>query len=99
MRHYQCQLFSILAYIAIKEISIFKFIIRNAYKITFLYHYVENLLNNKWVARLKVIILLLVVIAIITEILPEMEAKLIVIPTLILVLILGIIEIRNRSSF
>jgi hypothetical protein len=60
---------------------------------------VENLLNNKWVVRPKVIILLLVVIAIISEILPEIEAKLIVIPTLILVLILGIIEIRNRSSF
>ena len=49
-----------------------------------------------WFRVLKVISLSLVVIALIAEVLPEVKAKLIVVPALIVVLIIGIVEVRRR---
>jgi hypothetical protein len=55
----------------------------------------DRLVDKGWFRVLKVISLLLVVIALIAEILPEVEAKLIVVPALIVVLIIGIVEVRR----
>ena len=56
----------------------------------------DRILYKGWFRVLKVISLLLVVLALIAEILPEVEAKVIVVPALIVVLIIGIIEVRRR---
>jgi len=56
----------------------------------------DRILDKGWFRVLKVISLLLVVLALIAEILPEVEAKVIVVPALIVVLIIGIIEVRRR---
>jgi hypothetical protein len=45
----------------------------------------------------RIVVLVLVVIALIAELLPEMEAKLIVMPTLILVLVVGLLELKNKK--
>jgi hypothetical protein len=55
-----------------------------------------HILRQKWFLSLKVVVLLLVAIALAAEIIPEVEAKIIVVPALIIVIMLGIIEIRNR---
>lgn len=56
----------------------------------------DRILDKGWFRVLKVISLLLVVIALIAEILPEVEAKVIVLPALIVILIIGIVEVRKR---
>jgi hypothetical protein len=56
----------------------------------------NSILDKGWFRVLKVMSLLLVGIALITEILPEVESKLIVVPALIVVLIIGIVEVRRR---
>jgi hypothetical protein len=45
----------------------------------------------------RIVVLVLVVIALIAELLPEMEAKLIVMPTLMLVLVVGLLELKNKK--
>ena len=56
----------------------------------------DRITDKGWFRVLKVMSLSLVGIALITEILPEVEAKLIVVPALIVVLIIGIVEVRRR---
>lgn len=56
----------------------------------------DRIVEKGWFRVLKVLSLSLVGIALLTEILPEVEAKLIVVPTLIIVLILGIVEVRRK---
>jgi hypothetical protein len=56
----------------------------------------DRIVDKGWFRVLKVMSLSLVAIALITEILPEVESKLIVVPALIVVLIIGIVEIRRR---
>ena len=56
----------------------------------------DRITDKGWFRILKIISLSLVGIALITEILPEVEAKLIVVPALIVVLIIGIIEVQRR---
>jgi hypothetical protein len=56
----------------------------------------DRLVDKGWFRVLKVISLLLVGIALLAEILPEVEAKLIVVPALIVVLMIGIVEVRRR---
>ena len=56
----------------------------------------DRIVDKGWFRVLKVMSLSLVGIALITEILPEVESKLIVVPVLIVVLIIGIVEIRRR---
>jgi hypothetical protein len=55
----------------------------------------DRIVDKGWFRVLKVMSLSLVGIALITEILPEVESKLIVVPALIVVLIIGIVEIRR----
>jgi hypothetical protein len=56
----------------------------------------DRIVDRGWFRWLKVLSLSLVMIALLTEILPEVEAKLIVVPALIIVLILGIVEVRRK---
>jgi hypothetical protein len=56
----------------------------------------DRIVDRGWFRVLKVISLSLVVIALIAEFLPEVKAKLIVVPALIVVLIIGIVEVRRR---
>ncbi len=56
----------------------------------------DRIVDRGWFRVLKVISLSLVVIALIAEVLPEVKAKLIVVPALIIVLIIGIVEVRRR---
>ena len=56
----------------------------------------DRIVDKGWFRVLKVISLSLVVIALIAEFLPEVKAKLIVVPALIVVLIIGIVEVRRR---
>jgi hypothetical protein len=56
----------------------------------------DRIVDKGWFRVLKVISLSLVVIALIAEVLPEVKAKLIVVPALIVVLIIGIVEVRRR---
>jgi len=55
----------------------------------------ERLLQKKWFVLIKIVVLTLVTVAIVTEILPEVEAKLVVVPALFFVLVLGIIELKE----
>jgi uncharacterized membrane protein YccC len=55
----------------------------------------ERLLQKKWFVLIKMVVLTLVTVAIVTEILPEVEAKLVVVPALFFVLVLGIIELKE----
>lgn len=57
-----------------------------------------NVLRQKWFLTLKILIMFLVIIALTLEFLPEVEAKPLVVSTLIIVLILGTIEIWWRSD-
>ena len=56
----------------------------------------DRIMDKDWFRGLKVLSLSLVGIALLTEILPEVEAKLIVVPALIIVLILGIVEVLRK---
>jgi hypothetical protein len=56
----------------------------------------DRIVDKGWFRVLKVISLSLVVIALIAEFLPEVKAKLIVVPALIVVLIIGIVEVRRQ---
>ena len=58
--------------------------------------FTNRIVDKGWFRIFKIISLSLVVIVLIAEILPEVEAKLIVVPALILVLIIGIVEVRRR---
>ena len=55
----------------------------------------DRILDKGWFRVLKVISLSLVGIALIAEVLPEVKAKLIVVPALIVVLMIGIVEVRR----
>jgi hypothetical protein len=57
-----------------------------------------NVLRQKWFLTLKILIMFLVFIALTLELLPEVEAKPLVVSTLIIVLIIGTIEIWRRSD-
>jgi hypothetical protein len=58
----------------------------------------KNIYIHKLSLTLSISVLVLSVIAVIAEILPEVEAKAIVIPALILAIILSFFEIRNKIS-
>jgi hypothetical protein len=55
----------------------------------------DRIIDKGWFHILKVLSLSLVGIALLTEILPEVESKLIVVPALIVILIIGIVEVRR----
>lgn len=59
--------------------------------------FIERIVKQKPFLITKITVLVLVAIALMAEILPEMEAKLIVIPTLILVLIVGLLDLKNKD--
>jgi len=59
--------------------------------------FIERVVKQKPFLITKITVLVLVAIALMAEILPEMEAKLIVIPTLILVLIVGLLDLKNKD--
>jgi hypothetical protein len=64
----------------------------------FILHYMalaDRIIDKGWFHILKVLSLSLVGIALLTEILPEVESKLIVVPALIVILIIGIVEVRR----
>jgi hypothetical protein len=59
--------------------------------------FIERVVKQKPFLITKITVLVLVAIALMAEILPEMEAKLIVIPTLILVLIVVLLDLKNKD--
>ena len=59
--------------------------------------FIERVVKQKPFLLTKITVLVLVAIALMTELLPEIEAKLIVIPTLILVLIVGLLDLKNKD--
>ena len=56
-------------------------------------------LKQKMVISFEVTVVVLAIIALTAEILPEVKAKLIVIPTLILVISLGLFTITKKSFY
>ena len=57
----------------------------------------QSILYQKLFFTLEIIALILVGVALIAEVLPEVKAKIIVVPALILVLILSIIRVRRMG--
>jgi hypothetical protein len=58
---------------------------------------VQSILYQKIFFTLEIIALILVGVALIAEVLPEVKAKIIVVPALILLLILSIIRVRRMG--
>jgi len=61
-------------------------------------HVMENVVKQYWFPVIKIAILFLVGIALIAEFLPEVEAKIIVIPALILSIVLGVLEFAKQRK-
>lgn len=59
----------------------------------------ENIAKQYWFPVTKIAVLLLVGIALTAEFLPEVQAKIIVIPALVLSLVLGIVEFARQRNF
>ena len=59
----------------------------------------ENIAKQYWFPVIKIAVLLLVGIALTAEFLPEVQAKIIVIPALVLSLVLGIVEFARQRNF
>jgi hypothetical protein len=59
----------------------------------------ENIAKQYWFPVTKIAVLLLVGIALTAEFLPEVQAKIIVIPALVLSLVLGIVEFARQRKF
>jgi hypothetical protein len=59
---------------------------------------IQNAVKQRLFFSFKITVLSLVCIALIAEIMPEVHAKLIVIPALLAVLILGIIEVKRSDK-
>jgi hypothetical protein len=70
--------------------------VSNLYKRSFKFYLVQSLSHQKLFITLEIVALIFVSIALVAEVLPEVKAKLIVIPALILALTVSIIRIQKK---
>jgi hypothetical protein len=60
--------------------------------------FADHIINQRWFRGVKLFSLFLIGLALMTEILPEDESKIIVVPALIIVLVLGIVEVKENGK-